>query len=561
MKDEEESFISRFSHTTLGALRDVWLVFLALAVLTTLPYVAAARRAYSVMFTGVLTAYDDTFTYFAWMRQSADGQLFMCDLFTSEPQSCEFFLPLWSFLGVSARLTGLPIPLTFHVARLLAGLLLLIGARAIASSVVKSRKQVRYSLWLYAMSGGLGWLVYALRYGIDEFNAVPGSGSVDLNMPEAIAFRSVFAQVHFSVGAVLIFASIKLLYSALVENKASRALVAGILVSVLAVVHPYLVVVVCAVAAGAVGLWPWLNDRRSADRPGYRSVVRIAVAFGSATFPGIAYLVYLSKSNDVLREWLRITDTLSPPPWEYALGFGIVGVLSVFGFFLLWKERAPYGRLLLIWAVVQAGLLYAPVNFQRRLVEGLQLPLSIAAAVALFWMAGRVFKGSAAALFRSIFLTAVIMFASLTNFGFVIGQIVARSSSSQDSRRYLPGDLVAAFDWLRTNSDRDAVLFSSYVTGNVAPSMTGLHVFLGHYGQTIRSDEKGTQVTGFYTGAVTDEAARHLFTEHRVRYIIYGPFERATYESFRPPVWLRLAYSQGNVEVFEVPQGPPAGPR
>jgi hypothetical protein len=555
MKDEEESFISRISHSSVGALRDVCLVWLALTVLTTLPYAAAVLRTPpGYMFTGVLTAYDDTFTYFAWMRQSADGHLFMCDLFTSEPQSCEFFLPLWSFLGVIARVTRLSIPLTFHVARLLAGLLLLIAARAVAGSVLKSRTPVRYSLWLFAMSGGLGWLVYGLKNGIDLSDASPASGSVDLNMPEAIAFRSVFAQVHFAIGAALIFASIKLLFSALVDKKPRRAIAAGALASLLAVVHPYLVVVVCAVAVVAVCTWRWLNDGGSAHRSDYPSIAGIAAAFGVAMFPGVAYLVYLNKSNEVLREWLRITDTLSPPPWEYALGFGVVGVLSVLGFRLMWSARDPYGRLLLIWAVVQAALLYVPVSFQRRLVEGLQLPLSIAASVALFWIARRIFNRATAARYGSLFLTGVVAFASLTNVGFVIGQIVARSSSSMDPRRYLSANVVAAFDWLRTNADHDTVLFSSYLTGNVAPSMTGLHVFLGHYGQTIRSDEKGAQVTAFYAGALSDKTARLLFTEHKVRYVVFGPFERAINDSFRAPIWLKLVYDHGDVEVFEVTQ-------
>src|SRR6266567_467867 len=116
MKDEEESFISRLSVFVLSALRDVWLVWLAVA--------AALRTPTGHVFSGLLTAYDDTFTYFAWMRQSADGHLLMCDLFTSEPQPCEFFLPLWNILGLIARVTRIPIPLTFHAARLLAGLLL-----------------------------------------------------------------------------------------------------------------------------------------------------------------------------------------------------------------------------------------------------------------------------------------------------------------------------------------------------------------------------------------------------------------------------------------------------
>lgn len=559
MKDEEESFISRLSHATFAGLRDVWLVWLALSVFTTLPYVAAARRASPrYVFTGVLTAYDDTFTYFAWMRQSADGRLFLCDLFTSESQSCEFFLPLWSFLGVIVSVTNLSISWTFHLGRLLAGLLLLLGARAVSSGVLKYRAQVQYSLWLYAMSAGLGWLVYPLKYKIDAFDATPGSGSADLNMPEAIAFRSVFSQVHFAAGAALIFGSIKLLFSALVERKPSRAVVAGSLVSVLAVVHPYLVVVVYGVGVVALSIWPWLVNGRSAKVSDYRFVVGVTAAFGATAFPGLAYLVYLNRTNEVLREWLRITDTLSPPPWEYVLGFGMVLVLSIFGFCLLWGERAEYGRLLVIWAVVQSALLYAPVNFQRRLIEGLQLPLSIAASVALFWISRRLFRSGAA---RCLLLIGVIGFASLTNFGFVFGQIVVRTASSSDPRRYLPADLLASFDWLRENSDHEAVLFSSYLTGNVFPSQTGLRVFLGHYGQTIRSDEKGALVTSFYSGTMSEEAARRLFTEHRVRYVIYGPFERGDYESFRPPVWLRLAYRQGDVEVFEVPADPLSEPR
>ena len=288
----------------------------------------------------------------------------------------------------------------------------------------------------------------------------------------------------------------------------------------------------------------------------------MAVAFGVGTIPGVAYLFHLNRSNEVLREWLRVTDTFSPPPWEYALGFGIVAALAVAGFRLMWNRHAPYGRLLLIWALVQAALLYAPVSIQRRFVEGLQLPLTIAASVALFWIARRAFKGPAAARNRKVFLVCAIAFASLTNVGFVIGQIAARGAGSEatDPRRYLHFDLVAAFDWLRANSEPDAVLFSSYLTGNVAPSMTGLRVFLGHYAQTLRSDEKGAKVTAFYTNAMTGETVRRLFAEHRVRYIIYGQFEREISSTFVPPNWLKLAYRNNEVEVYEVAMEIRSGP-
>jgi len=411
------------------------------------------------------------------------------------------------------------------------------------------------------MSGGFGWLVYALKNRGDLFGAAEASGSTDLNLPEAIAFRSVFSQVHFAVGVILVCGAIKLFFSAIVEKKVSRGLIAGMLASLLCVVHPYMVVVVCGVAGAALIALPWLNDRSKAARVNYCSIVRVAAAFGAGTIPGVAYLFHLNRSNEVLREWLRVTDTFSPPPWEYALGFGIVAALAVAGFRLMWNRRAPYGRLLVIWALVQAALLYSPVSIQRRFVEGLQLPLTIAASAALFWIARRAFKGHAAARNRKVFLVCAIAFASLTNVGFVIGQMAARGagSGSFDPRRYLQADLLSAFNWLSANSEPGAVLFSSYLTGNVAPSMTGLRVFLGHYAQTLRSDEKGAQVTAFFTNTMTGQAARELFAENRVRYIIYGQLEREISSAFVPPTWLKLAYRGGDVEIYELAEARASG--
>ncbi|HSB11084.1 MAG TPA: hypothetical protein VLM38_16465 [Blastocatellia bacterium] len=529
------------------------LVWLVLAVLTTAPYLVAELRVpKGHIFSGVLTAYDDTFTYFAWMRQGADGHLLMCDLFTSEPQSCEFLLPLWSALGFVSRLTGISIPLTFHAARLLAALVLLAVARIVASTVTKSRTRLRYSMWIYAFSGGLGWVVFVWNNWSDLFAANAATGSVDLDLPEAIAFRSVFAQVHFTLGAVLLAGAVMLYVSALLEDKTGKAAIAGALVSILAVVHPYMIVVAVAVVLAVSLARPWSGDKGSRAFDLYLSAARVTSVFGAATIPGLAYLVYLNRSNDVLREWLRITDTWSPAPWEYSLGFGLSGVLGVAGFCFIVKHRARYGRPLLIWTLVQFALLYAPVSFQRRLVEGLQMPVSIAAAVAVFWATGAVFRHGNRARARKWVLAGVIVFTSLTNLGFITGQIVGRGSGANDPRRYLNSDVVESLMWLRENAASDANLFSSYFTGNVAPSITGLRVFLGHYGQTISSDQKGDQVTAFYSNQMPDDVARQLFVEHRLNYVIYGPFEQTIARDFVPPSWLTPVHRIGDVQIFKV---------
>jgi hypothetical protein len=527
-----------------------------IAFLTTLPYLLASfRTPTGFVFSGVLTAYDDTFSYFAWMRQGANLQVLMCDPFTSEPQPCEFFLPLWSLLGVLSRASGLSIPLTFHAVRLLSGLLLLVLAKSVAGLVMKSRTRLKYTLWLYATSSGLGWLIFGLKNRRDFFGGAAGSGSVDLDLPEAIAFRSFFAQVHFCIGVALVSAAIALFFKAVVEKKSSRAFVAGLLSSLLAVIHPYMVVVVCGVSAAALLLLP-LSGKHSDRINAYRSSVPTAVAFYLGVVPGVGYLIYLNRSNEVLREWLRVTDTFSPSAWEYVLGFGIVGAVGLVGLYVIWSHYSRYGRLLSIWIAVQALLLYFPVSFQRRFVEGLQLPLSIAASAALFAFANKTHKKTGHGLYRSAILAGAIVLASLTNVGFLAGQLAGRGAGTgaNDPRRYLSEDVISAFDWLRTESAPETVLFSSYLTGNIAPSMTGMRAFLGHYAQTLRSDEKGPLVNAFYTNTASDAQIRKIFTEHRVRYVFYGPFERAISDDFVPAPWLRLSHRVGDVMIFELPK-------
>ena len=533
-----------------AALRDAVPAWLALAALTSLPYVVAAMRAPGGhVFSGVLTAYDDSFSYLSWIRQGASGRWLMCDLYTSEPHACEFFLPLWLLLGKISLVSGAPPVWIFHCARLLASLLLLIAARSVASRLMKSRRRLRFSLWLYAMSGGIGWLVYLLNNGGKLLNASVTSGSVDLNLPEAIAFRSAFAQVHFTLGAALMAFAISLVFRSLQSGKANRAFAGGLLVTLLAVIHPYLVVVVFAVAVLALVLWPLLDSQQK--KAGTGIAVRAGLAFGVAASAGVVYLLYLNRASEVLREWLRVTDTLSPHALEYVAGFGIVMLLAVPGFALLWVIRAPEGRLLLVWALVQAALLYAPVSYQRRFVEGLQLPLCVAASVAIFWLMRRLRLARRP---RTILLGALVLVASLTNVGFIIGQVVARgdASGANDPRRYLSADLAAAMGWLAANAEHDSVIFSSYLTGNIVPAMTGLRVYLGHYGQTLQSAEKGARVTAFYSGELSDESARALFKENRVSYVIYGPLERGISGEPVVPTWLLLAYTAGDVRVFKV---------
>ncbi|HMG35129.1 MAG TPA: hypothetical protein VKM94_14410 [Blastocatellia bacterium] len=532
-----------------GLWRDVLPVWAVLMAATCLPYlIAALRTPAGYRFTGVLTAYDDTFTYFAWMRQAADGRLLMCDLYTTEPQSCEFLLPLWIALGWVVRVFHLPIILVFHLARAASTLVMLAVTRGVVAIAMRSRRRIRLSLWLFAFSGGIGWLIYLLNSGGDLFNTRAMSGSADLNLPEAIAFRSAFSQVHFALGITLVAGSLRLLCLSLYNQSLKQAAIAGVLVTLLAVIHPYLVLVVGVVAALWLLCWPLLTQNGTA-RP-YVLSISSGAAVLAGSLPGLAYLIYLNRTNQVLREWLKITDTLSPPPQEYVLGFGLVGALSVAGFVLLANRRKEAAWFLILWSVSQAAMLYAPVNFQRRFVEALQVPLVIAAAVAISWLTAALRRKR---ILRRIAIIGIVLTASLTNLGFVAGQILARGSATgaSDPRRYIQIEIADSLNWIRANSDPGDTILCSYLTGNLLPGLIGRHVFLGHYGQTMHSREKGEQINRFYSGQASEAEVETLFEVNRVRYVIAGPFEDAS-EAATARSSMTLVHTVGNVRVYAV---------
>jgi hypothetical protein len=540
------------------ALADVLPVWCALTVITGLPYVIAALRPPpGFVFTGVLSAYDDTFSYLAWIKQGAQGHLLMLDAFTSEPQGRQFFLPLWAGLGLMSRLTGLPAAMGFHAGRIVAALFLLLAARAVARTVMRSRSRIRYTLWLLAFSAGLGWLLFAARAAsqpLSNLTTRPPGGAADLDIPEAITFRAAFAQVHLTLGATLFYAAMAFVIVSLIQRKRVFAMIGGAMVSLLALVHPFDVIVVGAIAAVAFVFWPWFQGRNSRTvEPASRRLLdnlRLAVWFAAACVPALAYLLFLYRSNDVGREWSRIISALSPPPIQYLAGFGIVALLAGLGFWLLWRGPQPAGRIFVVWAILQSMLLYAPVSFQRRLVEGLQLPLSIAASVGVFWLANRIRTAGWRRNLRRPLLLGVMAVASITNVGFIVAETSLLTPA--DPRRYVDKSLVDAFDWLSANAEPDSILFSVYKTGNMAPSLSGSRVYIGHYDLTVHCRDKQDQVEDFYTGRMSGAEARNLLVANHASYCLYGPFEREIAPEFSPPDCLAPVYNAGDVQLFKV---------
>lgn len=178
------------------ARRTVALAWLALAVLTTLPYVAAARwPPAGTRFTGALFYVDDLFQYLSFAEQAGRGAFLFVNKFDPRPQE-PFLVNLewWAAGRISALAGGHPW-LGFHVLRLGALAALLAASGRALTRAGREPSGLVWTLILVATGGGLGWLRL--------WQGAPGAEIPDIAMGFYPWHQALF-NPHFLVGTALL---------------------------------------------------------------------------------------------------------------------------------------------------------------------------------------------------------------------------------------------------------------------------------------------------------------------------------------------------------------------
>jgi hypothetical protein len=226
------------------------------------------------------------------------------------------------------------------------------------------------------------------------------------------------------------------------------------------------------------------------------------------------------------------------------LAYGLLTLFALPGLRISWQKGDNYALFLIAWIVVVPILVYLPFNLQRRLVFGVQLPLSILAVLGLFQLCEAKVKRWRWSSFGLIF------FSSLTNIFLLIGSLV--SISSQQPPIFHPLTQLEAMRWLDQTAKGEVIL-SVYETGNVLPAYASVRAFVGHGPETVRSDEKRTQARLFFNSATADAWRRDLLEKFNVRYVYYGPNEKAAGD-FAPSraTYLKEVYKNEEVQIFQV---------
>ncbi|GAB4406912.1 MAG: hypothetical protein Kow00123_19680 [Anaerolineales bacterium] len=499
-----------------------------LLALTVAPYAVAWLGApQGLVFTGVLYNPWDGHSYLAKMRQGWDGQWLFHLPFTEEPHDGAFIFAFYLALGHAARALGLSLPLTFHLARVLASAFMFAMLWRLLGRFFAGPMRRRAFL-LTALGAGLGWLF-------------PTTAPLlpDLWIPEAFAFYSALSNPHFPLALGLMAA---LADMSLADGGRRRLLGAAACGLAMAVVQPLALPVILAVLA-AYALAQALRRRE------WRGALGAAAAAGVAGAPVLAYDLWVYRANPALAAWSAQNVTVSPPAWHWLAGYGLLAALAGVGLWAALRHSPSPLDLAAVWVGVAAVGMYIPFALQRRFSIGLGIPMGILAAAGF----GALVDKAKPRLGNALFAVVQGLVSLSAVFLLVLG---IAGAVGGEPRVFVSADEAHALTALRDVGGGRGVVAASPALSTIVPGWAGNPVVYGHPYETIRAEEKKAALERFFAQA--DDAARRRFlAEHRVAFVLWGPRERAMASDFSPErLGLRLVARCGVVEVWATGERP-----
>ncbi len=525
-------------------------------LLTCLPYLwGLMKLPPGYYYSGLLANPDEHNVYLAYMRQASDGAFFLIDPFTSEAQSGRVINVFFLGLGTFARVAHLPLPVVYHLARAVSGWLLLMAIYCLAAQVLASVSGRRIALLLAGLASGLGWLYPASGGQPHPIDYGPG-----IVMPEAITFLSLLLNPLFCFSVFLMIVVIGLAAHAFVSGSLRSAIVAGLAALVLGNIHTYDMIPVGGVLAAFLVVL--LATRRLTGR-----VVTLALLVAALAAPSLIYQLWLMRAGEVtLLVKSEETPVPAPAPLFLALGLGLPLALAVVGAVRsVLRGAGDVARIAALWVVLGFALVYLPVPFQRKLAEGIHVPVCILAAFALelLWVKSR---GR-----RALWVgAAAILLAVPSSVLFVHRAVVDLASNNTAyignfmPPLYLRGDQRSALEWLDGKATRSDLLLCNSFLGSHAPSLAGCRVYIGHWAETLHFEEKLAEVKWFLNANTSDESRQAFCRRNGITYLlrddsIYDQVyclspEGEPGEVFDPEAadWLARVHQRGYISLYRV---------
>lgn len=558
------------------------LCFAGLVMLvTTLPYfIGFANQGVDWRFSGFVFGVEDGNSYIAKMLSGANGGWLYRTPYTAYPQNgVVAFLP-YILLGKLTAPLGLHVQLVvlFHLFRIGSGSLAILATFDFVSFFLSGIRIRWFALVLAVLGGGLGWILVLI--GRDTWM---GSLPLEFYSPETFGFLELYGLPHLSMARATFFWGLLVYLQSTSEGvSSSRCSVArgrsvfhsGLIIGGLwlftALAQPLtalilgLVIGLHLLALTAWQLWRRFKSREPAWNTWWNTV-RVAIWAGIIPAPFLLYNVLAFTLDPFLKAWTKQNRIISPHPIHYLLAYGLLIPFAFIGARSLIVRNPWSGWLLTAWTLSVPVLVYAPFNLQRRLPVGVWVALVILAVKPFdrsVSLAGKVPDKKSTSANLALLLTLpyarlrrhlrlLLLMAFPSTLLLIAGGIITARHQVQPVFQTVQE--VNAYKFLNSEAKKWDVVLTSYETGNTLPAWAAVRVVIGHGQLSAGLSELQERVLGFYQTDTDDSDRFELIREFDIRYIFWGPAERALGE-WDPgeAAYIKQVFHVGEYEIYEV---------
>jgi len=476
---------------------------LALIFITTLPLIFGwLIRPFNSQFIGTHFAMlVDWFVYYSYIEQTRQGHLLFFDLFTSEPHRAVLNI-FWLLVGILVKYLNLTNIFAFNLVRIVLIPIFLVLAYLFVSLIFDELKKRKVTLLILSFSSGAGFLL------IDRLIRFPGNfvngrlnWPMDLWVPELNTFATLYYSPHLIASYILIVYIFLLTILFVNNQKLVYSIPAGLASLFLISFHPFHALTIFSVILVYLGIIILVKKRIIWPYIFYYCII------GSISLPAVMYYAYLIRYDNVTRLKYIQNICLTTPFWLTIFSLGILFFLALWGIWLIRGKKVINSDIgsppafLSVWFLVQLGLLYTPVLFQRRLSEGLHFPLVVLSLIAWYYFYEQFLseKSGLKKFFisqKEILLVFALVFLSLSNLFLISSDIYMYQN--RKGFTYIEKDLIQAMDFLKNKKDSFVVFNTSQNIVNIIPAFTGKSVYTGHGVETISFFAKQKEVDWFF---------------------------------------------------------------
>ena len=518
---------------------------LAVSLSNILPFVIQSSN--DQVFIGISYNVVDTNTYLSFMKQAGEGHFLFSNKYSPESIPYIIFNPVYLLIGWLAYFIGSIAAYYLAKISFLIIFIYLVG-KLLELSVRKEELPIAYFFVLFG--SGIGWILVLLsKIGFKQY------GSIDLWLSESNSIVMNIAPVHMVISVCLMMAIVICYYKFWETKSKSYFITFSFLTLLLGFIHLFDVITLI-IAFGIYSFWRIISKKGD-----FMDIIKYNLIYGLIISPSFFYTYRLFAANSLIAAWNAQNLLPSPKLTHIIFGFFLPILFAIVYFIYKMFNKIKFSSvevILFSWIISGILLLYSPFNIQRRFIEGLNVPIMILGSLGfartfLPQFQRRFYQITKLKIPKGVFvglICAIIMPTSL----YWIYEINSNVKpyvqiDDYDVPYYLDKSELEALNWLRSNTNTEEVVLSSYGIGNYIPRISGNRVFLGHWAQTIDFNNKKQLVNKFYS--TNDESfKKKLIQDYSIDYVYYGVEEKKL--GTFTPVDMKKVFENDKVMIFKV---------